>query len=189
LDYKDDGILGVLRNNIEYNTDPPLFSLLLRIWSNFGNSIIWLRLLPSIFGFITLVYTYKILKKTGLPGNYIWLTILLISISEQIVNYSQEIRAYSLGMFCATATSYILSNEYSNLKKYISDFKYINKKYKYLTIIASNVTDEIYHSIKEILDNEKIINHSTTKYIRHGDILIIRTNINFINMKANQSKT
>ena len=186
MDYKDDGILGVLRNNIEYNTDPPLFSLLLRIWSNFGNSIIWLRLLPSIFGFITLVYTYKILKKTG---NYIWLTILLISISEQIVNYSQEIRAYSLGMFCATATSYILSNEYSNLKKYISDFKYINKKYKYLTIIASNVTDEIYHSIKEILDNEKIINHSTTKYIRHGDILIIRTNINFINMKANQSKT
>lgn len=109
LDIKTQGIYQILLNNRQSNLDPPLFGLLLHFWSSPNNSIIWLRLLPNLFGIFTLLYIYKTLKLFQL--NYL-LTVficLLAWVSFSFIDYAQELRSYSLGMFSTAATFYYLN--------------------------------------------------------------------------------
>lgn len=108
LDFKQGGIKEIFINNREHNLDPPLFGLILHFWSLFNTSIIWLRLLPSIFGLLTIMYIYKTLKLLRLPTNIIMLVTLFSFVSFPFVNYSQELRAYSLGMLSSTSIFYYL---------------------------------------------------------------------------------
>ena len=79
----------------KYFTDPPLFYFLLKFWMLLGKSEFLLRLLPLIFGFLSIISIYfvgKVLfnKKVGLIGMF------LLAISPFHIYYSQELRSYAL---------------------------------------------------------------------------------------------
>lgn len=110
LDFREKGIYDVLINNRQINFDPPLFGLTLHFWTKLNDSIIWLRLLPSIFGIIAVIYIYKTLRILKLHPMIIIMITLLASIINVFVYYSQELRAYSLGMLSSIMVFYYLLN-------------------------------------------------------------------------------
>lgn len=145
LDLREKGINDVLINNRQINFDPPLFGLTLHFWTKINNSIIWLRLLPSIFGIITVIFVYKTLKILKLHPMIIIMVTLLASIINVFVYYSQELRAYSLGMLSSIIVFYYLLNYLNTvpskkkLKSYNRLIYFINRPISKLmaaTIIA-----------------------------------------------------
>jgi len=90
-----------------YATASPLFYLLLRFWLHLGNSEFILRLLPFIFGVLSIPTIYLVGKelfdkKVGLISAFI------LAISPFHIYYSQELRTYSLVTFLALITIYYL---------------------------------------------------------------------------------
>lgn len=86
---------------------PPLYYLLLKLWTMiFGYSEISLRLPSVIFGIATIYLTYLIFvkitnnKKMGLA------TTLLLATSQFHIYYSQEARMYSMAAFFASTAFY-----------------------------------------------------------------------------------
>lgn len=100
---------------------PPLFRFLAYFWAYIGQDEFRLRLLPFIFGILSILFTYKVAKimfdeKTGLIASF------LISLSPFHIYYSQEFTHYTLTVFLALCSIYYLvqslekNNIYSWLK-------------------------------------------------------------------------
>ncbi len=86
---------------------PPLSYILFHFWVMFGRSEIWLRLLPILFGVVTVFVAYKITQK--LFNEKIGLIAgLFLSIAPYHIYYSQEIRMYSMAAFFATMSIWFL---------------------------------------------------------------------------------
>lgn len=90
-----------------YIDTPPLFYFLLSFWLRLGNSEFILRLLPFIFGVLSIPAIYLVGrklfdKKVGLIAAFI------LAISPFHVYYSQELRTYTLVTFLALMTIYYL---------------------------------------------------------------------------------
>lgn len=85
---------------------PPLFYLMLRFWGLvFGFSDFSLRLLPVLFGTLTIVLTYLLINKLiNRPAAII--ASLFISTSPLHVYYSQELRMYPVVTFWAVLLMY-----------------------------------------------------------------------------------
>ena len=87
---------------------PPLFYFLLNLWMKiFGKTEFVLRLLPAIFGIITIFLVYKVGTKmfnqnSGLIASF------LLAISPFHIVYSQEIRMYSLLSLLCLISTYLL---------------------------------------------------------------------------------
>lgn len=91
--------------NSKSDFHPPLSYILSHFWIKFGNSEIWLRLLPVLFGTAAIFVTYLIARK--LFSEKVALTsALLISIAPYHIYYSQEFRMYSMVTFFISLTIY-----------------------------------------------------------------------------------
>ncbi len=88
------------------DTPPPLFHLLLHVWiKRFGDSEAAVRLLPLLFGVLSVFMVYKVGRllfgaRTGL------LAALLVAASPFHIQFSQEARMYSLMVFLVLASYY-----------------------------------------------------------------------------------
>lgn len=86
---------------------PPLFYLLTHFWLKIGHSEVFLRILPVLFGILTIYFTFLIGKR--LKDERLGLfTALILSTSAYHVYYSQEMRMYSLFGLLITASFYSL---------------------------------------------------------------------------------
>ncbi|MEA2575654.1 MAG: mannosyltransferase, partial [Chloroflexia bacterium] len=87
---------------------PPVYVLLTHFWIGFfGTSEASTRLLPAIFGVLSILLTYRIGhdlfgKRVGL------MAALLVSLSAFQIYYSQETRYYSLFVLCALLSYYVM---------------------------------------------------------------------------------
>ncbi len=87
---------------------PPLFHSLLHFWMKVGMSEAWMRILPLVFGVVTVYLTYlfglRILKskKVGL------MAALLLAVAPYHVWYSQELRSYSLVTMLTLLSAYLM---------------------------------------------------------------------------------
>ena len=113
-------LMVTLKENI-YLLKPPLFKVLVYIWTYFGQDEFTLRLLPSIFGILSIIAIYKMGevlfdKKVGLIAAFI------IAISPFHIYYSQELTDYSLTMFLALCSMYYFVNslEKNNIYSWIN---------------------------------------------------------------------
>lgn len=93
-------------NNREFNLDPPLFGSILFYWTMVSSSIIWLRLLPTFFGFITIYFTYKTMaiynhNKVLMAG-----LVAFMMTNYTMTYYSMELRSFSLAQALLMATIY-----------------------------------------------------------------------------------
>ncbi|MDO8515379.1 MAG: glycosyltransferase family 39 protein [bacterium] len=85
---------------------PPLYYLVLKLWTNFfGYSEIALRMPSVIFGVLTVFFIYKLGGKKA---------ALFMALNPLAIYYSQEARMYGLAAFAVTAAVYFFQH-----KKYL----------------------------------------------------------------------
>ncbi|MBN1315740.1 MAG: glycosyltransferase family 39 protein [Anaerolineales bacterium] len=82
---------------------PPLYFVLLKVWSGISSEESFLRLLSVLFGLGTLTFVMLWIKRVSPPAALV--TGLLCAVSPILLRYSQEIRNYPL-LLLATAVSF-----------------------------------------------------------------------------------
>jgi len=89
------------------NAHPPLFFFLLRFWLLLGNSELFLRFLPAIFGTVFLWVFYR--WASGLFGGLAgFIALILLSFSPSLVTLSAQVRGYTLLLLLIAATLLVL---------------------------------------------------------------------------------
>ncbi len=87
------------------DTQPPLYFLLLHFWTKLFPGEAGARSLSLVFGLLSLVFAYLLVRE--LFGRRVGLASLaLLAISPFHLEFSLEVRMYSLALLCATAAAY-----------------------------------------------------------------------------------
>lgn len=99
-------VVQILTKFIGGDVHPPLYYLVLDIWSNFfGFSEVSLRMPSIIFAILTCLFIYKIGKKIT-TEKISQVAALLFALNPLSIYYSQEVRMYSMTTFLATLAIY-----------------------------------------------------------------------------------
>lgn len=99
--------VGVIKHCVKIN-QPPLYLLLLKLWKSiFGSSEIALRSLSVLFGLLSFIFLFLMLKRnfglqTALWGGFIF------AFSKFHIEFSQEVRNYNLLVLLSILVSYFL---------------------------------------------------------------------------------
>lgn len=108
-------IIHAQRTSLEYyltkyllgDFHPPLWFAILWLWTHsVGSSVFLIRLLPVIFGSLTIFITYLIGK--NFSKNIGFITALMLTTSPLHIYYSQEARPYALAAMSVTLCFYFL---------------------------------------------------------------------------------
>jgi len=91
-----------------FQSNRPLYYLLLQLWMQLGTSEAWLRSLSVLFSLGSIVLTYQLGRRlfnsaTGLTA------ALLLTLSPLAINHAQEVRMYMLGVFLGLAGTLALA--------------------------------------------------------------------------------
>ena len=109
---KERNLVDIAINFPKGDNHPPLYYMLLEIWSNiFGYSEIALRSLSVLFGVGSVFVTYKIAQlitshKSQITHSFSAATALLLATSGFHIYYSQEARMYMMAAFFASLSIY-----------------------------------------------------------------------------------
>lgn len=105
--YLDFSLPEILRSCADIRSaHPPLYFLLLRLWSMvWGTSDVALRALAALFGIMTIIGTYGLVRAAGrlslswskVAGPAALLAATLVSLSPLQIQLSQQVRGYTLG--------------------------------------------------------------------------------------------
>lgn len=105
---KNYSFIGIITKFAQGDTHPPLYYLVLRLWSLvFGYSEISMRLLSVLLGVATIFVIYKIsvtLFKN--KSKFLYTAPLLLATSGLHIYYSQEVRMYTLSTLLVSLTVY-----------------------------------------------------------------------------------
>lgn len=93
---KERGIIDVVIQNRYYNMDPGVYSLLLHCWIKISNAPLWLRLSPFIFYLITILSFILVMRNFSNSWKVILISTLFLFLSNMLMHYSFELRAYSM---------------------------------------------------------------------------------------------
>jgi len=112
--------LGEMMARIILDVHPPLYYLILRLWSSVsGDSLLSLRLLSIIFGVLTVWAGYLFIKAAFHNKHAALLSALILAINPFQIQYALEARMYTLGTFLILLSSYFLIRALeSNRTKY-----------------------------------------------------------------------
>jgi hypothetical protein len=95
------GLSEVVKLNQMFNHDPGGFSILLFLWMKLDTSIYWIRLLPLLIFIISLICLFKIGKSIFKDSHIAILFSLCPFLSDTLIYFSTEIRAYSMECLCS----------------------------------------------------------------------------------------
>lgn len=145
--------------------NPPLFSLLAKIWFCFGDtSIEWARLLPVIFSSLGLLTLYLLLKDR-INKSFAILATFFATFSAYLISYSQEFRSYSVSVFLAPLVAYFLfktleeKNSNKNLLGFfITSALLINNHFFGCVVALFNFFYGIYYYIKNSIRDNRFLN-------------------------------
>jgi len=105
---------------------PPLFYIILKVWIlTSGESLLWLRLLPVLFGVIAIFPFIYLCNELKISFWTRLLAFLLVAVNGSLIKYSQEVRMYSL-LMCLSLFSMWLFTRYFQKGKGIVAFTIIN---------------------------------------------------------------
>ncbi|OGZ52543.1 MAG: hypothetical protein A3B25_01420 [Candidatus Ryanbacteria bacterium RIFCSPLOWO2_01_FULL_48_26] len=94
---------------IGLDVHPPLYYIILRLWSYLASdSLLSLRLLSILFGVLTVWAGYLFVKQTFGNKKLALLASLLLAINPFQIQYSLEARMYTLGTFLVLWSSYLM---------------------------------------------------------------------------------
>lgn len=137
-------------NKLDYNEFSPFgFLTIEKIVINFfGNSEYSLRLLPLIFGLLSIFLFYKLSKKFLSPKLYLF-TVSLFAFSRSLIFFSSELKSYSLDVFI-TITLLLLAQSKHTLLLLIFGALSVWFSYPAIFIIASIIIYKLLSSPKKI---------------------------------------
>jgi 4-amino-4-deoxy-L-arabinose transferase-like glycosyltransferase len=92
---------NVLISNREITLDPPGFAWLLHLHTLAGRSETWLRLLPCLFGILTIAAVYRLTMAVAASRFTARAAAFFVAFAPYAIRYSQSLRVYSLAMLCA----------------------------------------------------------------------------------------
>jgi dolichyl-phosphate-mannose-protein mannosyltransferase len=93
---------NVLISNREITLDPPLFALLLHVWSLLGRGETWLRLLPCLLGVLGIPAVYSLARHLTADVSTARVAAFFFALAPYPIRYSQSLRVYSLTLLlCA----------------------------------------------------------------------------------------
>ena len=121
------GLSEVIKLNQMFNHDPGGFSILLFLWMKLDTSIYWIRLLPLLIFIMSLICLFKIGKSIFKDSHIAILFSLCPFLSDTLIYFSTEIRAYSMECLCSAfsmLTICILSKNSVTKMFYFSLFYY-----------------------------------------------------------------
>ncbi len=102
---------------VAFDSIRPVYFVLLKLWMNFGNSEVWMRLLSVIFGTANILLTYYL--ATVVSGRKVALVAAaLMAVSPMEVHYCQLVRMYTLGSFFALLGSIVFIKAWQTGKKH-----------------------------------------------------------------------
>lgn len=86
----------------------PIYYVLLRVWTLFGQDEIWLRSLSVGFGVGSVFLTYRLGRQVA--GETVGLVAsLMLAVSPMFIHFSQMVRMYSVGTFLGILGSFFLA--------------------------------------------------------------------------------
>jgi 4-amino-4-deoxy-L-arabinose transferase-like glycosyltransferase len=89
---------------------PPLFYLLLKVWTALGGeSVWWLRLLPAVTSSLAAVPLVLLARELRLTARAAALALVLAAASGFLIKYAQEVRMYAPLMLFASCSLYLLA--------------------------------------------------------------------------------
>jgi mannosyltransferase len=109
---------GEMMHRIILDVHPPLYYILLRIWSYvMGHSLLSLRGFSILLGALTVWAGYLFVKKAFRNENLALLAALFIAINPFQIQYALEARMYTLGTFLILFSSWLLLKALENRSK------------------------------------------------------------------------
>ncbi len=84
---------------------PPLFYILLKIWTSIGGeSLLWLRLFPALLSIAAIWPTLLLARELKLTRTETAFALLLLAVNGYLIKYAQEVRMYSLLLFLSACS-------------------------------------------------------------------------------------
>lgn len=109
---------GEMMHRIILDVHPPLYYLVLRIWSYmFGDTLASLRTLSIILGVMTVWAGYLFVKKAFKSVNLGLIAALFLAINPFQIQYALEARMYTLGTFIVMFSSWLLLRALESRRK------------------------------------------------------------------------
>lgn len=100
---------GEMFQRIAADVHPPFYYIVLRFWHYiFGDGLFALRFFSLFFGILTIVFVYLFIKKAFKNDFLAIVSALLIAINPFQIQFSQEMRMYTLGAFLLMFSSWML---------------------------------------------------------------------------------
>jgi len=100
-----DAILSFVSKDLIH---PPLFYVLLKLWTGAGgDGLQWLRLFPIIFGCLALVPFLMILKELRVEFGQKFIALVIFAVNGSLIKYAQEVRMYSLLLFLSLVSLWL----------------------------------------------------------------------------------
>jgi uncharacterized membrane protein len=104
-----------LHQSIYFESQPPVYFLILTLWRFFSDSILWARLLSVFLTFLSLGFLYQFIKKIATKKIATLFSILFL-LNPLTVFTLLEIRTYALVLFLSLLITIIFYNTYYNDK-------------------------------------------------------------------------
>jgi 4-amino-4-deoxy-L-arabinose transferase-like glycosyltransferase len=109
---------------------PPLFYSLLKLWIAIGGeSLLWLRLFPVLFGIAVIVPVFFLCRQLRLSFGQTTLALLLLTVNGSLIRYSQEVRMYSMLLFFSACSLFLFF-------KYVSS---VNSRHAVIALSVANL--------------------------------------------------
>lgn len=98
---------------------PPLFYVLLKIWTSIGGeSLFWLRLLPIVFSIFAIFPFWMICRELKLKASTAIVALSLFAVNGSLIKYAQEVRMYSLLLCLSLFSIWLFSRFYFRGKNF-----------------------------------------------------------------------
>jgi uncharacterized membrane protein len=94
---------------------PPLFYILLKLWVALGGeSLLWLRLFPTLTSIVTIAPLALLCRELKLRPAEVNLSLVLLALNGYLIKYAQEVRMYSLLLLLAVCSLWLFFRYYNS---------------------------------------------------------------------------
>jgi hypothetical protein len=105
-----------IKESYYFEAQPPVYFGLLNLWRNFSDSLFFARLPSIIFTILAGLFIYKIFRIFSNKESSVFVMFLFL-MNPFIINYSFEVRLYSLIIFFSASSTYFY------YKAYLTEYK------------------------------------------------------------------
>lgn len=108
----NDSLKSLIRASIVFEGQPPFYFIIAYFWAKISSSIIFMRVLSTLFTIASGLLLYKLYKKDSVNSN--WWIIILVFANPFMIYLATEIRCYSLVVLLSVLIIGLFQKYYCN---------------------------------------------------------------------------